>query len=71
MTVRGEWAEEREGSSLNGMRRARNVLGQAGCACLGVLAIIILSCSFIYFLFGMTSVAYHAWGIVSHWLLIK
>jgi hypothetical protein len=71
LTVRGEWAEEPARPGARGVRRAGNALGQVGCACLGVVALIILSCSLIYFLVGMTSVAYHAWEIVAHWLLIK
>lgn len=69
--MRGEWNEELPRTESGGLRNASDAVGQCGCGCLGVLALIVVSFSFVYFLFGMTSVAYDAWGIVSHWLLIK
>ena len=69
--MRGEWTEEVETRRFARLRRAGDSAGQMCCGCLAVLALLIVSCSFFYFIFGMASVLANVWDIVGHWLLLK
>ncbi|HET7035301.1 MAG TPA: hypothetical protein VFI42_06410 [Thermomicrobiaceae bacterium] len=69
MAVRGEWNEP---VTIPGRgERAREGCLQFCCSCLAVAALVIVAGSFIFFIFGMTSVVAHSWEILSHWLLLK
>lgn len=69
--MRGEWDEAVESPRRAEMRHTRESCTQMCCGCIGVLALVIVSLSLLYFIFGMTSVLASSWDILGHWLLLR